>query len=165
LREEMNEATMNFEVKKVKKEIATKEKDCLQGIGDELQSSREECFSKATQCSERLNDIFALVGARWHEKHYANRDMVEVLKWVDGEVEAFGEILSTREDYCAWIGARNTTSILQKPGCNHVKVCCDPSFPLSLDGVRKPSVEASNLGRRFFSRVECWKRRAGSRSS
>jgi hypothetical protein len=79
--------------------------------------------------------------------------MVEVLKWVDGEVEAFGEILSTREDYCASIGARNTTSVLQKPGCNHVKTCCDPSFPLSLDGVRKPSVEASNWGMRFFSDV------------
>lgn len=50
----------------------------------------------------------------------------------------------TREYYCAWVGARSTALILYKAGCGHVKACCDPGFALSLDDVRKPSVEASN---------------------
>ena len=61
LREEMNKDTMNFEVEKVKKYITTDEKERHQGIVNELRSSKE-CFSMATQCCERLKNIFASLG-------------------------------------------------------------------------------------------------------
>jgi hypothetical protein len=54
--------------------------------------------------------------------------------WVLSETCAFKSVLSAREDYCEWIGARSTTLVLLKVGCNHVKVCTD-DFRVSADHV------------------------------
>jgi hypothetical protein len=39
-----------------------------------------------------------------------------------GEAEAFEEILNDRGDICAFSGARGISAILEKAGCDHVKV-------------------------------------------
>jgi hypothetical protein len=48
------------------------------------------------------------------------------MRWVLSETRAFKSVLSAREDYYAWIGARSTASVLLKAGCNHVRVSTYP---------------------------------------
>ena len=50
LKEELEDMHANFEVEKANKGIFSDEKVHLQRILDELLSSKEECFSFATQC-------------------------------------------------------------------------------------------------------------------
>jgi hypothetical protein len=57
------------------------------------------------------------------------------MRWVLNETRAFRSVLSVREDYCAWIDARSTASILLKARCNHVKVCTDPDLRVPADHV------------------------------
>lgn len=84
----MIEANVNFEDKNAKKEIYSGEKDRVQGIVGKLRSSREECFSTIAQCCERSKSTFASVEAKFRED-YVDSDMAGVMKWIDGEVEAF----------------------------------------------------------------------------
>lgn len=80
-------------------------------------------------------------------------DATRAMKWVDGEVEAFSGIVSTREDYCACIGAHSAASLLEKAGCKHVKTIGEPDFEVSLDDGKNPLLEASKMGQKFFKCV------------
>jgi hypothetical protein len=75
------------------------------------------------------------------------------MRWVLNETCAFEGALLDQEDYCAWIGARSTASVLLKVGCNHVKACTDPDFRVSTDHVRKSIVEASEWSKKFLSKI------------
>jgi hypothetical protein len=44
------------------------------------------------------------------------------IEWINGETEAFEEVLSGRGDVCAFSGARGIAAILEKEGCEHVKI-------------------------------------------
>lgn len=94
LKSELADVSGNFEVDKAKKEIYSDEKNHLQKIVDNLRSSREECFSIASQCCWRMKDTFSSVGASSSEQDYADGDTTRAVKWIDGEVEAFDGILS-----------------------------------------------------------------------
>lgn len=93
------------------------------------------------QCYHRLKDTFVSIGTSSSEKDYVDGDATGVVKWINDKVEAFGEVLSTREDYCAWIGARSATSMLEKVDCEHVKIIGNPDFKVSQDDVKKPSLK------------------------
>jgi hypothetical protein len=67
--------------------------------------------------------------------------------WMLSETHAYKSVLSAREDYCAWIGARST---LLKDGCNHLKICNDPNFKVSADHIRRSTVEASELSKKIL---------------
>lgn len=77
----------------------------------------------------------------------------EVIQWINGEVEAFEEILSDRGDLCAFAGARGAVSILEKTGCDHAKAVAQPDFIFSADDVRNPLAEVNLLGGKFYSEV------------
>jgi hypothetical protein len=121
LKEELANANENFEVEKAKRENFSDKKDQLQKIVDQLQNLREDCFSIGAQCCQRLSDNFVSIGASSSEKGYMEGDADGTVIWIDGKVQAFGEILSTREGYYAWIGARSVASMLEKVSCKHVK--------------------------------------------
>jgi hypothetical protein len=106
------------------------------------------------ECAKNLKNTFSKVGAFSSEQKFIRGNPDEVIQWINGEVEAFEEILSDRGDFCAFAGARGTTSILQKVGCDHVKAVAQPNFAFSADGVRNPSAEATTLGGKFYS--ELW---------
>lgn len=72
-------------------------------------------------------------------------DTNRAMKWVNGEVESFSGIVSTREDYCACIGAHSAASMLEKVGCKHVKTIGEPDFEVSLEDGKNPSLEASKM--------------------
>jgi hypothetical protein len=78
-------------------------------------------------------------------------DIVGVMRWILGKVGAFKGILSTREDYCTWIGAWRIASVLLKAGCSHIKTCMDLDFKVSVENVKKSTVEALEWGQKFLS--------------
>ena len=77
------------------------------------------------------------------------------MRWVLSDTSAFKGVLSAREDYCSWIGARSTALVLLKARCKHVKTYIDPDFKVSIDDVRRSTVEASRWSKNFLS--EIWK--------
>lgn len=54
LKETLEEMNAKFELQNAKHEIVVGERDRLQKIVDELQWSKEECFSIAAMCCEKL---------------------------------------------------------------------------------------------------------------
>jgi hypothetical protein len=68
------------------------------------------------------------------------------MKWIEGEIEAFDEVLTGRGDFFACVGARGAISLLEKVGCDHAKVVTQPDFTVSTDDVKEPSTEAIALG-------------------
>jgi hypothetical protein len=105
------------------------------------------------ECAKKLKNIFAKVGAYSSEQKFICGDPEGVIQWIDEEAKAFDEILSDRGDFCAFAGARGVAAILEKAGCEHVKVVAQPKSVFSSDDIKDPSAEASLLGGRFYSDV------------
>lgn len=73
------------------------------------------------------------------------------------EIYAFDEVLSSRRDYCAFMGLRSTTSMLEKVRCTHLKYVGSLNFRLSIENIKKKlSANVSNVAKRFFTLI--WSR-------
>jgi hypothetical protein len=105
------------------------------------------------ECAKKLKDSFTKVGAYSLEQRFIRGDPEGVIQWIGEEDEAFDEILSDREDFCAFSVARGIAAILQKAGCEHVKAAAQPESILFAENIKDPSVEASTLGDKFYSDV------------
>jgi hypothetical protein len=126
LEKKLDEVTENFNVEQAKREISYMEQSRVQTNVEELHQANEDYFSIAMQCSNKLKSTFAKVGAFSTDQNFIHGDLKGVIKWTDGEVEAFDEILTGRGDFCACVGARGPTSILEKAGCEHAKAIIQP---------------------------------------
>jgi hypothetical protein len=100
-----------------------------------------------------LKSSFAKVGAYSSDENFIRGDPEGVIEWISGEAEAFEEILNDRGDICAFSGARGVVAILEKAGCEHVKVVAQTKAAFSLNDTKDPSAEASLMGRKFYSDV------------
>jgi hypothetical protein len=105
------------------------------------------------ECAKKLKDSFTKVGAYSLEQRFIRGDPEGVIQWIGEEDEAFDEILSDREDFCAFSVARGIAAILEKAGCEHVKAAAQPESILFAENIKDPSVEASTLGDKFYSDV------------
>jgi hypothetical protein len=74
------------------------------------------------ECVGKIKTSFASVGAYSNEGNFVLGDPEGPIDWINGEAEAFEEILSGRGDVCAFSGARGIAAILEKAGCEHVKI-------------------------------------------
>jgi hypothetical protein len=137
----------------VKHEICEIERSRSQKNVDELRAAKEKCYEMAIECAKNLKNSFSKVGAFSSEQKFIRGNPDEVIQWINGEVEAFEEILSDRGDFCAFAGTCGATSILEKVGCDHAKVVAQPNFAFSANDVRNPSVEATTLGGKFYSEI------------
>jgi hypothetical protein len=61
--------------------------------------------------------------------------------------------LSGHGDVCAFSGARGVTSILEKAGCEHVKILAQTEAAFSIDDTKDPLGKASLVGGKFFTDV------------
>jgi hypothetical protein len=77
----------------------------------------------------------------------------DTIKWIEGKIEAFDEVLTGRGDFCACVGARGAVSLLEKAGCEHAKTVIQPDFVVLANDIREPSTEAIALGGKFYSEV------------
>jgi hypothetical protein len=106
------------------------------------------------ECAKNIKNNFSKVGAYSPEQKFICGNPNEVIQWINGEVEAFEEILSDRGDFCAFAGARGAMSILEKVGCDHAKAVAQPDFAFSADDVRNPSAKTTTLGGKFYLEVQ-----------
>jgi hypothetical protein len=61
--------------------------------------------------------------------------------------------LNDRGDICAFSGARGTSAILEKVGCDHVKAIAQAEAAFSIDDTNDPSAEAILIGGKFYNDV------------
>jgi hypothetical protein len=66
---------------------------------EELCQAKEECFSVAMQCSIKFKNNFAKVGVFSTDQNFIRGDPEGVIKWIECEVEAFHEVLTSRGDF------------------------------------------------------------------
>jgi hypothetical protein len=102
---------------------------------------------------EKLKSSFAKVGAYSSEENFIWGDPEGVIDWISGEAEAFEEILSDHGDICAFTGAWRIAAILEKAGCDHVKVAAQAEATFSTDDTKDPSAEATLVSVKFYSDV------------
>jgi hypothetical protein len=119
----------------------------------ELRTSKERCFEKSIECVKKIKTCFADVGAYSSEYNFIQDDPEGPIEWISNEAEAFEEILSDRGDVCAFSGARGIAAILEKAGCEHVKILAQAEATFSVDDTKDPSAEASLIGGNFFTDI------------
>jgi hypothetical protein len=61
-----------------------------------------------------MKKIFSLVGTISRASSFANGDTEGALGWIEKELSEVQNIINARSDYCAMIGSRGMTSILEK---------------------------------------------------
>jgi restriction endonuclease S subunit len=145
LKKKVIEATENFKVEEVKHEICEIKRSREQKNVYELRAAKEKCYEIAMECAKSLKISFSKVGAFSSQQKFIRGSPDEIIQWINGEVEAFEEILSDRGDFCAFPGACRAASILEKAGCDHAKAVAQLDFAFSTDDVRNPSGEATTL--------------------
>lgn len=100
-----------------------------------------------------MKTSFANVGAYSSEDNFVLGDPEGPIEWISGEADAFEEILNGRGDVCAFSGARGVAAILEKAGCEHVKILAQAEAAFSIDDTKDPSAEASLVGGKFFTDI------------
>jgi hypothetical protein len=114
---------------------------------------QKKCFEKSIECVKKIKTSFANVGAYSSEDNFVRGDPEGPIEWISNEAEAFEEILSDRRDICAFSGARGVATILEKAGCEHVKILAQAEAAFSVDDTKDPSAEASLTGGKFFTDI------------
>jgi hypothetical protein len=99
LEEKLDEVSENFEDEKEKCEIAKTKRNRVQTNVDELKTSKEQCFSVATHYCGKLKNMFASIGAFSNAENFVCGDAEGATKWIEGEIEAFDEVLTSRGDF------------------------------------------------------------------
>jgi hypothetical protein len=127
--------------------------DDLEVTVEELRSSKKRCYNKSIDCVKKLKASFTKVGAFSSEENFSRGNPEGVIEWIDHEAEAFEEILNSRGDICAFSGARGIATILEKKGCEHIKILAQSEAALSFEDTKEPSAEASIIGGKFFTDI------------
>jgi hypothetical protein len=154
LRKQLAEAKEKCALAEANREASEYWKNYLEKTVEELRASKERCFEKSLGCVEKIKASFANVGAYSNENNFIRGDPEGVIEWINGEAEAFEEILSDRGDVCTFSGARGISTILEKAGCNHVKTLAHQvEAALSVDDTKDPSAEASLMGGKFYTDI------------
>jgi hypothetical protein len=104
-------------------------------------------------CVEKIKTSFANIGAYSNEENFVVGDPEGPIEWTKGKDEAFEEVLSGHGDVCAFLGARGIAAILEKAGCEHVKILAQTEAAFSIEDTKDPSAEASLIGEKFFTDI------------
>jgi hypothetical protein len=118
-----------------------------------LRSLKERCYEESMAYVQKIKTSFANIGAYSNEDNFVVGDPEGPIEWIKGEAEAFEEILSGRGDVCAFSSARGIAAILEKAGCEHVKILAQAEAAFSIEDTKDPSAEASLVGRKFFTDI------------
>jgi hypothetical protein len=96
LEKKLDEVTKNFNAEQSKREISNTERSRVQKKVEELRQAKEECYTVAMQCYDKLKNAFTRIGAFSAERNFIRGDPEGVIKWIEGEIEAFYEVLTGR---------------------------------------------------------------------
>jgi hypothetical protein len=153
LRKQLTETKLKCAVAKADRDASEYWKNYFEKTVVELRASKERCFEKSLECVKKIKTSFANVGAYSSEENFIRGDPEGVIEWINGEAEAFEEILSDRGDVCAFSGVRGVAAILEKAGCEHVKTLAQAKAAFSIDDTKDPSAEASSIGGNIFTDI------------
>jgi hypothetical protein len=153
LQKQLVEAKLKCAVAEAERDASDYWKNYWEKTLAELRLSKERCFEKSMECVKKIKTSFANVGAYSSEDNFIRGDPKGPIEWISREAEAFEEILSDRGDVCAFSGARGVAAILEKAGCEHVKILAQAEAAFSVDDTKDPSAEASLIGGKFFTDI------------
>jgi hypothetical protein len=77
-------------------------------------------------CCDKLKKMFANVNAFSNEQNFICGNDEGAIRRIEGEIEAYDEVLTGRGDFFACVGARGDVSLLEKTGCEHAKAVTQP---------------------------------------
>jgi Ribonuclease G/E len=149
LRRQLVKTKENRALAQANQEISEYWKNHLEKNVEELRTSRERCFEKSLDCVKKIKASFTKVGAYSAEENFIRGDPKGVVEWISGEAETFKEILSDHGDVCVFSGAWGISAILEKAGCDHIKVVAQAEAAFSVDDTKDPSTEATLMGGKF----------------
>jgi hypothetical protein len=153
LQKQLAEAKLKCAIAEADRDASDYWKNYWEKIVAELRSSKERCFEKSIDYVKKIKTSFASVGAYSSEDNFIRGDPEGPIEWISSEAEAFEEILSDRGDVCAFSGARGVAAILEKAGCEHVKILTQAEAAFPVDDTKDPSGEASLIGGKFFTDI------------
>jgi hypothetical protein len=153
LRKQLAEEKLKCAVAEADRDASEYWKNHWEKTAAELRSLKERCYEKSMACVEKIKTSFANIGAYSNEDNFVVGDPEGPIEWIKGEAEAFEEVLSGRGDVCAFSGARGIAAILEKAGCEHVKVLAQAEAAFSTEDTKDPSAEASLIGGKFFTDI------------
>jgi hypothetical protein len=153
LRKQLTEEKLKCAVAEADRDATEYWKNHWEKTAVELCSSKERCYEKSMACVEKIKTSFANIGAYSNEDNFVVGDPEGPIEWIKGEAEAFEEVLSGSGDVCAFLGSRGIATILEKAGCEHVKVLAQAEAVFSTEDVKDPSAEASLIGGKFFTDI------------
>jgi hypothetical protein len=102
---------------------------------------------------KKIKTSFGKVGAYSAEENFIRGDPEGVVEWISGEAKTFKEILSDRGDVCVFSGTWGISAILEKAGCDHIKVVAQAEATFFVDDTEDPSAEATLMGEKFYNDV------------
>jgi hypothetical protein len=153
LQKQLAEANLRCATAEANLEVSDYWKNHWEKTAIELRSSKEKCYEKSMRCVETIKSSFTSAGAFLNESNFVLGDPEGPIDWINGEAEAFEEILSGRGDICTFSGARGMATILERRGCDHVKSLAQTEAALTTEDVKDPSAEASLVGGKFFTDI------------
>jgi hypothetical protein len=140
-------------LEETKREISEQWANHLEKRVEELRASKKRCYEKSIECVKKVRTSFASVGAFSSEENFIRGDPEGPIEWISHEAEAFEEILNSRGDICAFLGARGIATILERKGCDHVKFLAQSEVALSSEDIKDPSAEASLVSGKIFTDI------------
>jgi hypothetical protein len=153
LRKQLAEAKLKYAIAEADRDASDYWKNYWEKTVVELRSSKEKCYEKSVACVQKIKTSFANIGAYSNEDNFVLGDPEGPIEWINGEAEAFEEVLNGRGDVCAFSGARGIAAILEKAGCENVKILAQAEAAFSIDDTKDPSAEASLVGRKLFTDI------------
>jgi hypothetical protein len=153
LRKQLAEEKLKCAVAKADRDASEYWKNHWEKTVVELRYLKERCYEKSMACVQKIKTSFANIGAYSNEDNFIVGDPERPIEWIKGEAKAFEEVLSGRGDVCAFSGARGIAAILEKAGCEHVKILAQAEAVFSIEDTKDPSAEASLIGEKFFTDI------------
>jgi hypothetical protein len=95
LEKKLGKVTENFNVEQSKHEISDTGRSRVQKNVQELCQEKEECYTIAMQCSNKLK-MLLLVLAHSRLSEILSVEIPSVIKWIEGEIEALDVVLTGR---------------------------------------------------------------------
>jgi cell division septum initiation protein DivIVA len=153
LQKQLAEAKLKCAIAEADRDASDYWKNHWEKTTAELRSSKERCYEKSMKCVGKIKTSFASVGAYSNKGNFILGDPEGPIDWINGEAEAFKEVLSGHGNVCAFSGARGIAAILEKAGCEHVKILAQAEATFSIEDTKDPSAEASFVGGNFFTDI------------
>jgi chromosome segregation ATPase len=84
-----------------------------------LKELQDKCLNFGNSCVQRLKQVFNSVGASSEKFKPLAENLPGIFDHIEGEVDAFDEVIAGHGDFCALLASRGTIVAFMKAGCTH----------------------------------------------